>query len=755
MKARNSFIWGVLLVLFALLPSQVSAKSSFTDVTDRHWAKDAIEWAKKEGLTSGYQDGTFRPDQSITEAQLVTMLVRFDCTSPASFSALPGEHKAMGNYRYLRSHFLPLNGFSNRYARDASVKRADAARILSAYQGVDLSKHEAVYYLYVNDMTNGITGKNDYLDFGPNNELTRAETVIFLYHMSLQQGCELQGLNSKATGKHNAKYSYPANFVKDDEINFEKPNLPSQPGVGGGVKPPTAVEIDIEKPVLIANGKDSTFITFTFRDCNGELIPYDRELEFEVSSKQEASFEILEYPTLDNKYDGQVSTIAETIQRTHRVRSDGPEVTVKVIAPRIKEWKLDTITVMPVNKQGNCTLPTATATLTYEPKAEVQLDVVNNPWGQTTVTATLVRPGGERIYGFNGYMKLESSSGRIPFNDSYPNFYNGVATTTFTTPRYLLKDEITAKAISRSTTDEDAIYSILNKSFTVPVSFSPPITVDTTCTAEKPEIGFLIDSSGSMTRNDPDWLRVTETKQFIRALSADENIATHFTTSGMFLRSGSPQPVVESLDLVRAKGGTNIANGLNVAIDKFTTKRQRVLILLTDGKSSDALIRKQVERAKIQDIRIYTIGLGKDVDEALLKEIANETRGSYYHIKENVELPLAYQSILQEINCGTSLPTCSLVASVFNSPSVKLTNRDLLMETEVSNACGTINKVIVRFSSRSGDLDYELAHRGHNFYMMNKGLFEIQDFQLTADATFIAYDLKGKEIGRQKVKIQK
>ncbi|MBY0221477.1 VWA domain-containing protein [Sporosarcina aquimarina] len=755
MKARNSFIWGVLFVLFALLPSQVSAKSSFTDVPDRHWAKDAIEWAKNEGLTSGYQDGTFRPDQSITEAQLVTMLVRFDCTSPSSFEALPGEHKAMGNYRYLRSHFLPLNGFSNRYARDASVKRADAARIFSAYQGVDVTKHEAVYYLYVNDMANGITGKNDYLDFGPNNELTRAETVTFLYNMSLQQGCELQGLNSKATGKHNAKYSYPANFVKDDEINFEKPNQPSQPGIGGGVKPPTAVEVDIEKPVLTANGKDSTFITFTFRDCNGELIPYERELEFEVSSQQEASFKILEYPTLDNKYDGQVSTVAETIRRTHRVRSDGPEVTVKVIAPKTKERTLDTITVTPVDKTGNCTLPSATATLTYEPKAEVQLDVVNNPWGQTTVTATLVRPGGERIYGFNGYLKLESSSGRIPFNDSYPNFYNGVATTTFTTPRYLLKDEITAKAISRSTTDEDAIYSILNKSFTVPVSFSPPITVDTTCTAEKPEIGFLIDSSGSMKRNDEKWLRVTKTTEFIRALNAEENIATHFTTSGMFLKSGAPEPVINSLVGVKANGGTNIADGLHVALNKFTTKRQRVLILLTDGKSSKTPILKQVEEAKRQGIRIFTIGLGKDLDEALLKDIARETKGSYFHVKENIELSLVYQSILQEINCGIPLPTCSVIASVFNSPSVKLTNRNILMETEVSNACGTINKVIVRFSSQSGDLDYELAHRGHNFYMMNKGLFEIQDFQLAADATFIAYDLKGKEIARQKVKIQK
>ncbi|WP_153730546.1 S-layer homology domain-containing protein [Sporosarcina obsidiansis] len=744
MKARNSFIWGMLLVLFALLPLQVSAKSTFTDVKDRHWAKDAIQWAYDEGLTAGYPDGTFKPDQAITEAQLVTMLVRFDCTSPNSFAALSGEHKAMGNYRYLKSHFLPLNGTTNRYARDASVKKADAARIFAAYQGVDLSKHQAVYYLYSNDIANGITGKNDYLDFGPNDELTRAETVSYLYQMTLQQGCELQGLHSKATGKHDSKYVYPANFIKDDEINFERPNQPALPGTDI-TKPSTNVAVDIEKPVLTANGKDTTFITFTFRDCNGELIPYERELLFDVTSKEGARFEVENFQKTAN-------TLSEW--RNTRVLSDGPEVTVKVIAPRTTKYTVDTITVTPVDKMGNCTLPSATATVTYEPKAEVQLDIEHLSYGQTRVTATLAKPGGDRISGFNGYLKLESLSG-LPFDQSYPNFYNGVATTYFTTPRYALKDEIIATAVSNSTINEDAVASILNKSFTVPVTFTSPITADTTCTNEKPEIGFVIDSSGSMIRNDPDRLRVSKTKEFIDALHADKNIATHFTTRGMFLQQGTPSYVTPYLENVRQSGGTNIASGLKVAFSHFTTDRKKVVILLTDGKSSRQAILNEAANAKKLGIRIFTIGLGKDLDESLLKQIANETGGSYYAMHDSLELPQIYQSILQDINCGIPLPTCSLLSSVFDSPSVKLTSRDILMETEVSNACGTIQKVIVRFSSRSGDLDYELAHRGHNIYMMSKGIFEIQDFQIASLATFLAYDEDGNLVGEQKVKIQK
>ena len=47
----------------------------FTDVT-KHWAADYIQQAVKNGVFKGYQDGTFRPNQSVTRAQAVSILVR-------------------------------------------------------------------------------------------------------------------------------------------------------------------------------------------------------------------------------------------------------------------------------------------------------------------------------------------------------------------------------------------------------------------------------------------------------------------------------------------------------------------------------------------------------------------------------------------------------------------------------------------------------------------------------------------------------
>ena len=67
------------LLLLAALPSFVSATGSpFKDVKMDHWAYASIVWAYNEGIIKGYPNGTFAPDATLTEAQFVTLLVRFD-----------------------------------------------------------------------------------------------------------------------------------------------------------------------------------------------------------------------------------------------------------------------------------------------------------------------------------------------------------------------------------------------------------------------------------------------------------------------------------------------------------------------------------------------------------------------------------------------------------------------------------------------------------------------------------------------------
>jgi len=741
-------------VLLAASAPAAAAASPFKDVKDRHWASKAIQWAYNKGLVSGYSDGTFKPDRSITEAQFAAMLVRFDCKSPASYPARRGEHQAMGNYRYLDKYFLPLKGLAKRSAIDAPVLRSQAARIAAAYQGTDLSKHEAVYYLYEKDLADGTTGKNDYKDFRPNENLSRAEVASLLYRMSLtDSSCGIKGLSAKATGSDNWKYDYPANFVENGDQSFEPP-----------VKPPVAnkpqpnpVDIDIEHATLTANGKDSTFITFTFRDKNGNLIPYDKEIPFDIQSSAGSVLSVPDDPKGYYKEDpaqyqkGSVSKAAYGT-RELRVYSDGPEVTVKVTAPAAGKKITDTITAIPVAASNSYQLSSASASLTYEPKAELQLKTEDNGDGKTYLTAILAYPGGDRAYGFNGYLQLEAPSG-LSFSTVNAEFYNGVASVSFPTPRFTLKDVLRAKAVSRASSVDPALNPAVNTWFKLPLDYAAPLSADAACTAEKPEVAFVIDSSGSMMRNDPKRERVSRTTEFINALNVPDNIATHFTNSGMYLERGTPSRVIPSLSYIRQSGGTNIADGLKQAFSRFATTRQKAVILLTDGKSAETAILQQAAEAKSKGIRIFTIGLGKDVNEELLRRISNETGGTYFSIHEATNLSLVYQAILDSMSCGVPQPTCSALESVFLSPQVEVRGNDLLMSTNASNVCGQIGKVIVRFSSLSGDLDYQLIHRGQDYYTLTKGIYEITDFALQNTAVFYAFDLNGNQIGKKSVNI--
>ncbi|MFH1542453.1 MAG: PorV/PorQ family protein [bacterium] len=49
---------------------------NFADIPDGYWAKNPIESIGTVGLVSGYPDGTFKPEQALTRAELATLLVK-------------------------------------------------------------------------------------------------------------------------------------------------------------------------------------------------------------------------------------------------------------------------------------------------------------------------------------------------------------------------------------------------------------------------------------------------------------------------------------------------------------------------------------------------------------------------------------------------------------------------------------------------------------------------------------------------------
>lgn len=71
----------------------VSSAAVFSDVVSGKWYSDAVSWAAENEIVTGYDDGSFRPENSITRQELAAILYRYaeykkyDVTGKAELSA--------------------------------------------------------------------------------------------------------------------------------------------------------------------------------------------------------------------------------------------------------------------------------------------------------------------------------------------------------------------------------------------------------------------------------------------------------------------------------------------------------------------------------------------------------------------------------------------------------------------------------------------------------------------------------------------
>ena len=59
-----------------ILQKQEENNMKFKDVAETHWAAKAIDELSEKGIIKGYEDGTFRPDEPISRAEVAVMLSR-------------------------------------------------------------------------------------------------------------------------------------------------------------------------------------------------------------------------------------------------------------------------------------------------------------------------------------------------------------------------------------------------------------------------------------------------------------------------------------------------------------------------------------------------------------------------------------------------------------------------------------------------------------------------------------------------------
>jgi Ca-activated chloride channel homolog len=171
--------------------------------------------------------------------------------------------------------------------------------------------------------------------------------------------------------------------------------------------------------------------------------------------------------------------------------------------------------------------------------------------------------------------------------------------------------------------------------------------------ALKREVILVLDRSGSMAGEKLEQAREAAL-QVLDGLEDGEafNIIIYHEA----VESFAPEPVIKTAETLRAarayiksirvRGGTNIHDALVEALRLRPTQGMLPLVLfLTDGlptvgQTSERVIREVATKANRYDRRIFTFGVGVDVNTPLLDRIASETRATATFVlpKEDIEV---------------------------------------------------------------------------------------------------------------------
>ncbi|WP_419958115.1 S-layer homology domain-containing protein [Psychrobacillus psychrotolerans] len=192
MRKFNKFLL-LGLIMLVLFPGTVQA-SLFTDVKDDEWYYPVLVSNQKNNIITGYPDGTFRPNNSISRAQVAQIINRVlklpnSTNYQPSFIDVSSDHPAYQDIAALTKAGIFNNG--RNFNPNDTLTRAQLSKIIvlindfqvqqevkSSFTDV-LESHWANSYISFLAKAGITTGKTK-TTFAPNNAVTRIQALVLL-----------------------------------------------------------------------------------------------------------------------------------------------------------------------------------------------------------------------------------------------------------------------------------------------------------------------------------------------------------------------------------------------------------------------------------------------------------------------------------------------------------------------------------------------------------------------------------------------
>lgn len=184
----------ILIALCLILTPQSlrsEAATTFPDISG-HWAQTQIEHLIGLSLISGFPDGTFKPNATLTRAQAASILTNELGLNPsaAGFSDVPAGHWASGQIGAVAAAGVMSGYPDGLFKPDQAMTRAEIASVLAIAYGYsqssavspfsDLTASHWAYGSILALVDHFITEGYPDGTFRPNQSMTRAEFSVFV-----------------------------------------------------------------------------------------------------------------------------------------------------------------------------------------------------------------------------------------------------------------------------------------------------------------------------------------------------------------------------------------------------------------------------------------------------------------------------------------------------------------------------------------------------------------------------------------------
>lgn len=153
--------------------------TSYTDVSESEWSVSYVGFAAQQGLVTGYEDGTFKPDTSITRAEFAVMISRYLNLPPDAGSGFADTqgHWAAGYIAALQ-RLGAIQGYQDQlFHPDQTITRAEAVKVINTILGRDTICSGVHANPFV-DLTQDHWAYNDILEASTTHKARTAKSVL-------------------------------------------------------------------------------------------------------------------------------------------------------------------------------------------------------------------------------------------------------------------------------------------------------------------------------------------------------------------------------------------------------------------------------------------------------------------------------------------------------------------------------------------------------------------------------------------------